>query len=105
MRLVEGVRGDKTSKPVIATSMQLARRLGKIAALVSVGPGSVGNRMLAQRQREAHQLVLEGALPYPVRIPGLPFRIDGAAGKRRQSSRTGRAYLRGLAELARYSDA
>ncbi len=55
MRLLEIVRGEKTSKPVIATCMQLARKIGKVAVLVGVCPGFVGNRMLSQRQREAQQ--------------------------------------------------
>jgi 3-hydroxyacyl-CoA dehydrogenase len=46
--------------------MQLARRIGKVAALVGVCPGFVGNRILAQRQREAGKLVLEGAMPWDV---------------------------------------
>ncbi|MCZ3133175.1 3-hydroxyacyl-CoA dehydrogenase NAD-binding domain-containing protein, partial [Acinetobacter baumannii] len=66
MKLLEVVRGAKTAKPVIRTSMELARKIGKIAALVGVCPGFVGNRMLAQRQREAQKLVLEGALPWNV---------------------------------------
>jgi 3-hydroxyacyl-CoA dehydrogenase len=66
MRLLEVVRGDKTAKPVIATAMQTARKTGKIAALVGVCHGFVGNRMLAQRQREANKLVLEGAMPWDV---------------------------------------
>jgi len=66
MRLLEVVRGEKTSKPVIATSMQLARKIGKIAALVGMCPGFVGNRMLVQRQREAEELVLQGATPWQV---------------------------------------
>ena len=61
MRLIEVVRGDKTSNAVIATSMQMARKIGKVAALVGVCNGFVGNRMLAQRQREAQALMLEGA--------------------------------------------
>lgn len=87
MRLVEVVRGAKTSKPVIATAMKLARQLGKIAALVGVCPGFVGNRMLAQRQREAHQLVLEGAMPWDVDrvlydfgFPMGPFAMSDLAG-------------------------
>ena len=87
MRLLEVVRGDKTSKPVIATSMQLARKIGKIAALVGVCPGFVGNRMLAQRQREAQQLVLEGAMPWDVDrvlvdfgFPMGPFAMSDLAG-------------------------
>ncbi len=61
MRLIEVVRGDKSSHSVIATSMQMARKIGKVAALVGVCNGFVGNRMLAQRQREAQALMLEGA--------------------------------------------
>ncbi len=87
MRLLEVVRGDKSSKPVIATSMHLARKIGKIAALVGVCPGFVGNRMLGQRQREAQQLILEGALPWNVDrvlfdfgFPMGPFAMSDLAG-------------------------
>ncbi|MBY4945023.1 enoyl-CoA hydratase/isomerase family protein [Cupriavidus respiraculi] len=87
MKLLEVVRGDKTAKPVIRTSMELARRIGKIAALVGVCPGFVGNRMLAQRQREAQKLVLEGALPWDVDrvlydfgFPMGPFAMSDLAG-------------------------
>ena len=66
MRLVEVVRADHTSKEVINTSMQIARTIGKIAALVGVCPGFVGNRMLAQRGREAQALLDEGAMPWDV---------------------------------------
>jgi 3-hydroxyacyl-CoA dehydrogenase len=66
MRLLEIVRGDKTSKSVIATTMQLAKKIGKVGVLVGVCHGFVGNRMLAQRQREANKLVLEGAMPWDV---------------------------------------
>ncbi len=66
MRLLEIVRGDKTSKSVIATVMQLAKKISKVGVLVGVCHGFVGNRMLAQRQREANKLVLEGAMPWDV---------------------------------------
>src|SRR6202050_1395294 len=66
MRLLEVVRGQKTAKPVIATVMQLARKIGKVAVLVGVCHGFVGNRMLSQRQREAQKLILEGAMPWDV---------------------------------------
>ena len=55
MKLLEIVRADHTSKEVIATSMKLAKTIGKIAVLVGVCPGFVGNRMLRQRSREAQQ--------------------------------------------------
>jgi 3-hydroxyacyl-CoA dehydrogenase len=87
MKLLEVVRGDRTAKPVIRTSMELARKIGKIAALVGVCPGFVGNRMLAQRQREAQKLVLEGALPWDVDrvlydfgFPMGPFAMSDLAG-------------------------
>jgi 3-hydroxyacyl-CoA dehydrogenase len=87
MKLLEVVRGAQTSKPVIATCMQLARRIGKVAALVGVCPGFVGNRILAQRQREAGKLVLEGAMPWDVDrvlvdfgLPMGPFAMSDLAG-------------------------
>lgn len=87
MKLLEVVRADKTSKPVIATSMQIAKKIGKIAALVGVCPGFVGNRILAQRQREAQKLILEGAMPWDVDrvlydfgFPMGPFAMSDLAG-------------------------
>jgi 3-hydroxyacyl-CoA dehydrogenase len=87
MRLLEVVRGEKTAKPVIATVMQLARKIGKIAALVGVCHGFVGNRMLHQRQREANKLILEGAMPWDVDrviydfgLPMGPFAMSDLAG-------------------------
>ena len=87
MRLLEVVRGAKTSKPVIATVMQLARKIGKIGVLVGVCHGFVGNRMLAQRQREAQKLILEGAMPWDVDrviydfgLPMGPFAMSDLAG-------------------------
>ena len=55
MRLLEIVRGEKTSKSVVATSMKMAKSIGKVAAVVGVCPGFVGNRILAQTQREANR--------------------------------------------------
>jgi 3-hydroxyacyl-CoA dehydrogenase len=66
MRLVEVVRADHTSPEVINTSMKISKKIGKIAALVGVCPGFVGNRMLARRGREAQALLDEGAMPWDV---------------------------------------
>ncbi|MEO5901222.1 MAG: 3-hydroxyacyl-CoA dehydrogenase NAD-binding domain-containing protein [Ilumatobacteraceae bacterium] len=66
MRLVEVVRADHTSKEIINTSMQISKKIGKLAALVGVCPGFVGNRMLAQRGREAQALLDEGAMPWDI---------------------------------------
>ena len=63
MKLLEVVRGAATSPDVVATVMDLARRIGKIPALVGVCYGFVGNRMLLPYGREAQMLLLEGATP------------------------------------------
>jgi 3-hydroxyacyl-CoA dehydrogenase len=61
MRLLEVVRGKKSSKEVIATCMQLSKKLGKIGVLVGNCRGFVGNRMFGPYRREAQFLVEEGA--------------------------------------------
>jgi 3-hydroxyacyl-CoA dehydrogenase len=61
MRLLEIVRGKATSKQVIATCMQLAKKLGKVGVLVGNCRGFVGNRMFGPYRREAQFLVEEGA--------------------------------------------
>jgi len=61
MRLLEVVRGTATSKEVIATCMQLSKKLGKVAVLVGNCMGFVGNRMFGPYRREAQFLVEEGA--------------------------------------------
>ena len=61
MRLLEIVRGEKTSKEVIASCMALARRLRKVGVLVGNCFGFVGNRMFHSYTREAQFLVEEGA--------------------------------------------
>jgi 3-hydroxyacyl-CoA dehydrogenase len=87
MRLLEIVRGEKTSKTVIATAMKLAKAIGKVGVLVGVCHGFVGNRMLEQRQREAKKLILEGAMPWEVDrvlydfgLPMGPFAMSDLAG-------------------------
>ena len=87
MRLVEVVRADHTSNEVIATSMALAKRIGKMAALVGVCRGFVGNRILAPRQMQANELLLEGAMPWDVDrvlfdfgFPMGPFAMSDLAG-------------------------
>jgi 3-hydroxyacyl-CoA dehydrogenase len=61
MRLLEIVRGKATSKEVIATCMQLAKKIGKVGVLVGNCRGFVGNRMFGPYRREAQFLVEEGA--------------------------------------------
>jgi len=87
MKLLEVVRGAKTADNIIATSMQLAKQIGKVAVLVGVCHGFVGNRMLGQRQREANALIMEGAMPWAVDrvlydfgFPMGPFAMSDLAG-------------------------
>jgi 3-hydroxyacyl-CoA dehydrogenase len=60
MRLLEIVRGKNSSKEVIATCMQLSKKLGKIGVLVGNCRSFVGNRMFGPYRREAQFLVEEG---------------------------------------------
>ncbi|MEM7188034.1 MAG: 3-hydroxyacyl-CoA dehydrogenase NAD-binding domain-containing protein [Pseudomonadota bacterium] len=66
MRLLEEVRGDKTSPEVIATCMSLAKRIGKVPVLVGVCHGFVGNRMLHSYFDQAFSLLYEGCQPEDV---------------------------------------
>jgi len=63
MRLLEVVRGKASAREVIATCMQLSRKLGKVGVLVGNCRGFVGNRMFHHYVRESVFLVEEGASP------------------------------------------
>src|SRR4029078_7990734 len=63
IRLTEVVRTARTLPGVIATSVALCRRLGKLPVVVGACPGFVGNPVLAARSIELERLLLEGALP------------------------------------------
>ncbi len=66
MRLVEIVRGKATEKPVIATTMALAKTLRKVGVVVRNGFGFVGNAMMFPYMDQAQWLVEEGATPEQV---------------------------------------
>lgn len=61
MKLLEIVRGRETSAEVIATSLALGKRIGKVCAVVGNCFGFVANRMLAYYMRESYLLLEEGA--------------------------------------------
>ncbi|MGR9090612.1 MAG: 3-hydroxyacyl-CoA dehydrogenase NAD-binding domain-containing protein [Gammaproteobacteria bacterium] len=63
MTLLEIVRGEKTAKDVIATSMLLAKTIRKVAVLVGCCFGFVANRMFFPYVREAQLMILEGVPP------------------------------------------
>jgi 3-hydroxyacyl-CoA dehydrogenase len=61
MKLLEIVRARETSRETVATSLKLAKRLGKVGVVVGNCFGFVANRMLAYYMREAYLLLEEGA--------------------------------------------
>jgi len=87
MKLLEVVRGDATSKEIIATTMALSKRINKIPVLSGVCHGFIGNRMLAKRRIESDRLILEGATPaqvdkvvYDFGFPMGPYAMSDLAG-------------------------
>jgi 3-hydroxyacyl-CoA dehydrogenase len=87
MRLLEIVRGARTGKDVLATAMQLAKKIGKVAVVSGVCEGFIGNRMIARYSAAAHDLIMAGALPQQVdgalQDFGMamgPFRMSDLAG-------------------------
>ncbi|MDX1982558.1 MAG: 3-hydroxyacyl-CoA dehydrogenase NAD-binding domain-containing protein [Bryobacteraceae bacterium] len=78
MRLLEIVRGKATGKTVIASSMDLARKLRKVGVLVGNCRGFVGNRMFGPYCRESVFLVEEGATPE--QVDGVMYNFGMAMG-------------------------
>ena len=66
MRLLEIVRGASTAKEVLATAIQLAKKMGKVAVISGVCEGFIGNRMVARYAGAAHDLIIAGASPSQV---------------------------------------
>ena len=66
MRLLEVVRGDKSSPVTLGTAMALGKRLGKVSVMAGNCPGFIGNRMIAGYSRQAQLMILEGASPAQV---------------------------------------
>lgn len=63
MKLLEVVRGEKTSNEVMATVMALANKIKKTAVVSGVCDGFIGNRMIEELLRQAGFLIDEGASP------------------------------------------
>ena len=66
MKLLEVVRGEKTAKDVLATVMQLGKKIKKTTVVSGVCDGFIGNRMIEQYSRQAGFLLEEGATPQQV---------------------------------------
>jgi 3-hydroxyacyl-CoA dehydrogenase len=87
MKLLEIVRARETSRATIATSLKLAKRLGKVGVVVGNCFGFVANRMLAYYMREAYLLLEEGGSPAQIDkaltdfgMPMGPFAMQDVAG-------------------------
>jgi 3-hydroxyacyl-CoA dehydrogenase len=120
MKLLEIVRGAKTGKDVLATTMALSKKIKKTGVVSGVCDGFIGNRMIEQYSRQAGFLLEEGCLPEQVdkAIEKIgfamgPFRMGDMAGndigwairKRRYAERPGMKYSKTadlLCELGRY---
>ncbi|MBU9699693.1 UNVERIFIED_CONTAM: ehhadh [Trichonephila clavipes] len=63
MKLLEIVKGERTSPETLGAGFALARRLGKVPVLSGVCDGFIGNRILTRYRQEANLLLVEGALP------------------------------------------
>lgn len=120
MKLLEVVRGEKTAKDVLATVMQIAKKIRKTAVVSGVCDGFIGNRMIEQYSRQAGFLLEEGATPQQVDkavekfgFAMGPFRMGDLAGndigwairKRRYVEKPGMRYSKTadlLCELGRF---
>ncbi|MGB7542046.1 MAG: 3-hydroxyacyl-CoA dehydrogenase NAD-binding domain-containing protein, partial [Burkholderiales bacterium] len=107
MKLLEIVRGAKTAKDVLATTLALSKKLRKTGVVSGVCDGFIGNRMIEQYSRQAGFLLEEGCLPAQVDraierfgFAMGPFRMSDLAGndvgwyirKRRYAEHPGMVY-------------
>ncbi|MCU0773631.1 MAG: 3-hydroxyacyl-CoA dehydrogenase NAD-binding domain-containing protein [Ideonella sp.] len=66
MKLLEVVRGKATAKDVLATVMDLGKKIRKTCVVSGVCDGFIGNRMIEQYSRQAGFLLEEGCTPEQV---------------------------------------
>ena len=66
MKLLEVIRGKHTAKDVLATVMQLGKKIKKTCVVSGVCDGFIGNRMIEQYSRQAGFLLEEGCTPQQV---------------------------------------
>jgi 3-hydroxyacyl-CoA dehydrogenase len=120
MKLLEIVRGAKTGKDVLATTMALSKKIKKTGVVSGVCDGFIGNRMIEQYSRQAGFLLEEGCLPEQVDkavekfgFAMGPFRMGDLAGndigwairKRRYKERPNMVYSKTadlLCEMGRF---
>jgi 3-hydroxyacyl-CoA dehydrogenase len=66
MKLLENVRGSKSSFETIATAMAFGKQIGKVPVLAGNCDGFIGNRIVRAYGKEADLLLEEGATPWSV---------------------------------------
>jgi 3-hydroxyacyl-CoA dehydrogenase len=66
MKLLEIVRGDKTSDTALATGFALAKKLRKVPVLAGVCDGFIGNRILARYREAADTVFMDGSTPWEI---------------------------------------
>lgn len=66
MRLLEVVNCAQTSPDVLATVLDVAKRLNKLAVICGVCEGFIGNRIFSAYRREAEFMLERGALPHEI---------------------------------------
>jgi len=107
MRLLEVVRGAKTGKDVLATSMALAKKIKKIAVVSGVCDGFIGNRIVARYGQASNELLNAGASPAQIdnalqkfglamgiyRMGDLAGLDIGYAGRKRRKEANPEAYI------------
>jgi 3-hydroxyacyl-CoA dehydrogenase len=106
MRLLEVVRGKRTSAETLATALALAGKLRKLAVVAAVGEGFIGNRIYAAYRRQCEFMLEEGAYPEQIDaaleqfgFPMGPFAVGDMSGldiawrmrQRQQATRDPRA--------------
>jgi 3-hydroxyacyl-CoA dehydrogenase len=107
MRLLEIVRGAKTAPDVLATSMQLAKKIKKVAVVAGVCDGFIGNRIVARYGAAANEAMNAGASPQQIdkalekfglamgiyRMGDLAGLDIGYAGRKRRKEANPEAYI------------
>jgi 3-hydroxyacyl-CoA dehydrogenase len=66
MRLLEVVRGAKTAKDVLATTLKLGKAIKKVPVVSGVCDGFIGNRMIEKYGQQSLFLLDEGCTPQQV---------------------------------------
>jgi 3-hydroxyacyl-CoA dehydrogenase len=86
-KLLEIVRGAKSAKDVVATSMAVSKQIKKVGVISGVCDGFIGNRMMNAYFRQMELLLDTGALPQQIDkamekfgFAMGPFRVSDLAG-------------------------